>query len=69
MSRNLDAEHLGSTCVEVQHKPDGPATREEMPGTHGLLIHREHVERIRVFETVGKDAPVPEAVESAAAGE
>lgn len=49
----------------VQHRaaPDGPF--EEMAQTHGLLIHRDQIKRVRVFTAEGEDA-APVAVTSGA---
>lgn len=53
----------------VQHKPEGAGGWREMAGTHGLLIHRDQIDRIRVFDTVGKDEPAPTEADTAAASE
>jgi hypothetical protein len=31
----------------------------ELPGTHGMLIHRDHIRRIRIFEAVQAEEPAP----------
>lgn len=52
--------------VQRQATLDGPF--EEMPGTHGLLIHRDHIRRVRVFYAEGENA-VPVELESGAEAE
>lgn len=44
---------------QVLHKQDQDGDWVELEGTHGLLIHRDHIKRVRVFETILSDEKPP----------
>lgn len=45
---------------KVQERRRREGERETLPGTHGLLIHRDHIKRIRVFDLTGADSEPPD---------
>jgi hypothetical protein len=44
---------------KVQHRPGDGAELVPLVATHGLLIHRDHIKRIRIFDLMGAKAEPP----------
>jgi len=54
---------------KVQHRPGADMDLTPLAATHGLLIHRDHIKRIRIFDLTGADADPPAAQGIAATAE